>query len=59
MCPVPGVTSVDRVIDRCRLPDGTPVRLRAVVGTDRQMLQDMYAALSQVSRVPPRWRRWR
>jgi RimJ/RimL family protein N-acetyltransferase len=33
-----------------RLPDGTPARLRGVVGTDRQVLQDMYAALSQVSR---------
>jgi len=43
-----------------RLPDGTPFRLRAVVGTDRQVLQDMYIALSQVSRhgrflaAPPR-----
>jgi acetyltransferase len=42
------------------LPDGTPARLRAVVGSDRQVLQDMYAALSQVSRrgrflaAPPR-----
>jgi len=33
-----------------RLPDGTPARLRALVGTDRQLLQDMYAAMSQVSR---------
>jgi RimJ/RimL family protein N-acetyltransferase len=43
-----------------RLSDGTPARLRAVVGTDRQVLQDMYAALSLVSRrgrflaAPPR-----
>jgi acetyltransferase len=52
--------SGDSVIDSCRLPDGTPVRLRAVVGTDRQVLQDMYTALSNVSRrarfhaAPPR-----
>jgi RimJ/RimL family protein N-acetyltransferase len=32
------------------LPDGTPVRLRWLVGADRQVLQDMYAAWSQVSR---------
>jgi GNAT superfamily N-acetyltransferase len=43
-----------------RLPDGTPARLRAVVDTDRQVLQDLYAALSQISRhgrfqaAPPR-----
>jgi GNAT superfamily N-acetyltransferase len=42
------------------LPDKTPARLRAVVGSDRQVLQDMYGALSQVSRrgrflaAPPR-----
>ena len=54
------VDSVDRAMDSGRLPDGTPVRLRAVVGTDRPVLQDMYAALSQVSRrgrfhgAPPR-----
>src|SRR6185312_10876924 len=47
---VPGVDSANRNMDSCRLPDGTPVRLRAVVGTDRQVLQDMYAAMSQVSR---------
>ena len=60
MCPVPAADNVDGVMDSCRLPDGTPFRLRAVVGTDRQVLQDMYAALSQVSRhgrfhaAPPR-----
>jgi ribosomal protein S18 acetylase RimI-like enzyme len=43
-----------------RLTDGTPARLRALVGTDRQVLQDIYTALSQVSRrsrfqsAPPR-----
>jgi RimJ/RimL family protein N-acetyltransferase len=42
------------------LPDGTPVRLRGLAGTDRRALQDMYAAWSQVSRrgrflaAPPR-----
>src|SRR5687767_4485450 len=42
------------------LPDGTPARLRPLVGTDRQVLQDMYAALSETSRrgrflsAPPR-----
>jgi RimJ/RimL family protein N-acetyltransferase len=36
--------------EEIRLTDGTPARLRAVVGTDRQALQDLYAALSQVSR---------
>jgi RimJ/RimL family protein N-acetyltransferase len=42
------------------LPDGTPVRMRGLVGADRQTLQDMYAAWSQVSRrgrflaAPPR-----
>jgi RimJ/RimL family protein N-acetyltransferase len=40
----------DELAEVLRLPDGTPARLRAVVGTDRQLLQDMYAALSQVSR---------
>ena len=43
-----------------RLPDGTPARLRPVVGTDRQVLQDLYETLSQLSRhsrfqaAPPR-----
>jgi RimJ/RimL family protein N-acetyltransferase len=42
------------------LPDGTPVRLRGLIGTDRQALQDSYAAWSEVSRrgrflaAPPR-----
>ena len=33
-----------------RLNDGTPARLRAVTGADRQALQDIYAALSHLSR---------
>jgi RimJ/RimL family protein N-acetyltransferase len=33
-----------------RLLDGTPARLRPVVGTDRQVLQDLYETLSQLSR---------
>ena len=47
-------------LDRFALPDGTPVRLRGLIGADRQVLQDMYAAWSQVSRrgrflaAPPR-----
>lgn len=50
----------DDLAESVRLPDGTPARLRAVVGTDRQVLQDMYSALSLVSRrgrflaAPPR-----
>ena len=50
----------DNLAELIHLPDGTPARLRAVVGTDRQILQDMYAALSLVSRrgrflsAPPR-----
>jgi RimJ/RimL family protein N-acetyltransferase len=40
----------DDLAEVLHLPDGTPARLRAVVGTDRQVLQDMYAALSEVSR---------
>lgn len=50
----------DELAALVRLVDGTPARLRAVVGTDRQVLQDMYAALSLVSRrgrfmaAPPR-----
>ena len=36
-----------------RLTDGTPARLRALVGTDRQVIQDIYTALSQVSRRSP------
>jgi RimJ/RimL family protein N-acetyltransferase len=50
----------DDLAELIRLPDGTPGRLRAVVGTDRQVLQDMYAALSLDSRrgrflaAPPR-----
>jgi RimJ/RimL family protein N-acetyltransferase len=38
------------VADRFLLPDGTPARLRALVTGDRQLLRDMYAALSQASR---------
>jgi RimJ/RimL family protein N-acetyltransferase len=38
------------VADRFLLPDGTPARLRALVAGDRQLLRDMYAALSQASR---------
>jgi RimJ/RimL family protein N-acetyltransferase len=47
-------------LERLALPDGTPVRLRGLIGADRQVLQDMYAAWSQVSRrgrflaAPPR-----
>jgi RimJ/RimL family protein N-acetyltransferase len=50
----------DALAELVRLADGTRARLRAVVGTDRQVLQDMYAALSLVSRrgrflaAPPR-----
>jgi RimJ/RimL family protein N-acetyltransferase len=33
-----------------RLTDGTPARLRDLVGTDRQALQDLYAELSVESR---------
>jgi RimJ/RimL family protein N-acetyltransferase len=50
----------DDLAEVLHLPDGTRARLRAVVGTDRQVLQDMYAALSHVSRrgrfmaAPPR-----
>jgi GNAT superfamily N-acetyltransferase len=40
----------DDLAELVRLSDGTPARLRAVVGTDRQVLQDLYAALSLVSR---------
>lgn len=40
----------DGLAEALRLPDGTPARLRSVIGTDRRVLQDMYAALSQVSR---------
>lgn len=46
--------------DRLLLPDGTPARLRALVADDRELLRDMYAALSQTSRygrflaTPPR-----
>jgi hypothetical protein len=46
--------------DRFVLPDGTPVRMRAVAAGDRQLLQDMYAELSHRSRyrrffsTPPR-----
>ncbi len=40
----------DDLADVLLLPDRTPARLRAVVGTDRKVLQDMYASLSQVSR---------
>jgi RimJ/RimL family protein N-acetyltransferase len=47
-------------LERFALPDGTPVRLRGLIGADRQVLQDMYATWSQVSRrgrflaAPPR-----
>jgi RimJ/RimL family protein N-acetyltransferase len=57
--PMPTDGSLDD-LDWASLPDGTPVRLRGLVGTDRQALQDMYAAWSQVSRrgrflaAPPR-----
>jgi acetyltransferase len=50
----------DALADLVHLADGTSARLRAVVGTDRQVLQDIYAALSLVSRrgrflaAPPR-----
>lgn len=47
---MPPEQPTDDLASLLRLPDGTPARLRAVVGTDRQLLQDMYAALSQVSR---------
>jgi RimJ/RimL family protein N-acetyltransferase len=46
--------------DRFVLPDGTPVRMRAVAAGDRQLLQDIYAELSHRSRyrrffsTPPR-----
>lgn len=60
MIPAQPGDSSDGVMNSCCLPDGTPVRLRAVVGTDRQVLQDMYGALSHLSRrarfhaAPPR-----
>src|SRR5690349_7270519 len=56
----PGHSGAGDLAESLRLPDGTPARLRALVGADRQVLQDIYAALSPVSRhrrflaAPPR-----
>jgi RimJ/RimL family protein N-acetyltransferase len=51
---------MDDLAAQLRLPDGTVARVRLVVETDRQVLQDLYATLSQASRhgrfqaAPPR-----
>jgi hypothetical protein len=54
----------DRGSGELLLTDGTPARLRALAVTDRQVLQDLYATLSQISRrgrfqmAPPRLNDW-